>query len=409
MVLGHAVELTGQVVVVAGRRQAHLVGQGVGGQAPVQAADGLVPEELDGVAIARHPGGDLGGARDWRAVGTHQMLCPQGEDVVDPGQQDLGVAVFLAADGEDVEQGRPDQVLDAGSKLGEPEGDAVVGVGGGVVDLHRQPGQGQALAAPKDVRGRNITGGEGGVLGVAEVQAQARVDRSVGAFGGQAQTELVNQAPGIGRADLAGGAGQVQGNALMPQYGQVGTTRIRQGRRRATDVMEVAVEYRRQGGGGVGPHLGQGRAHLLHALAGVDGDQAFRPLEEGLVGQAIAHQGPDPRPHRVQPALQPGGVIDVALVRPLAEGPRADLCRIGVETAHVHLPQGDYSPGCRVARPPEGFKSQFTAIRRLGGMAGARFARQSRPATSAFASARRSGGRGLLSGGRGGPGRGLPG
>ena len=334
MVLGHAVELAGQVVVVAGRRQAHLVGQGVGGQAPVQAADGLVPEELDGVAIAGHPGGDLGGARDRRAVGTHQMLRPQRENVVDPGQQDLGVTVFLAADSKDVEQGRPDQVLDAGSKLGEPEGDAVVGVGGGVVDLHRQPRQGQPLAAPEELRGRNIPGGEGPVLGIAEVQAQALVDQGVGPLGGQAQPELVDQAPGIGRADLARGPGQVQGNALMPQDRKVSATRIRQGRRRAADVVEVAVEHRRQGHGGVGPHLGQGRAHLLHALARVDGDQALRPLDEGLVGQAIAHQGPDPRPHRVQPALQPGGMVDMAKVRPLAEGARANLCRIGVETAH---------------------------------------------------------------------------
>ena len=203
-----------------------------------------------------------------------------------------------------------------------------------MVDLHRQPRQGQPLAAPEELRGRNIPGGEGPVLGIAEVQAQALVDQGVGPLGGQAQPELVDQAPGIGRADLARGPGQVQGNALMPQDRKVSATRIRQGRRRAADVVEVAVEHRRQGHGGVGPHLGQGRAHLLHALARVDGDQALRPLDEGLVGQAIAHQGPDSRPHRVQPALQPRGMIDVALVRLLAEGARANLCRIGVETAH---------------------------------------------------------------------------
>jgi hypothetical protein len=37
-------------------------------------------------------------------------------------------------------------------------------------------------------------------------------------------------------------------------------------------------------------------------------------------------------------------MVDVAKVRPLAEGAGANLCRIGVETAHVHPPKGRGHP-----------------------------------------------------------------
>jgi len=202
------------------------------------------------------------------------------------------------------------------------------------VDLDSQPGEVQPLTAAEKLRGRSIAGGEGRVFGIAEVQSQPLVDQGVRPFRRQAQAELVDQPPGIGRADLAGGAGQVQGDALMPQDRQVGAAGVVQGRRRAADVVEVAVEHRRQGGGGVGPHLGQGRAHLLRALAGVDGDQALRPLDEGLVGEAIAHQAPDPGPRGVEPPLKPLGVGDVPTMRLLSQGACPDLGGIGVETAH---------------------------------------------------------------------------
>ena len=185
MVFRHAIELGGQVVVIAGVRQHHRLRQMIGGQALVHPAHGLVPEELDRVAVARGPGLDLGLAGQRRPVRAQHVFRVQAQHMVNARQQHLGVAVFLAPDREDVEQGRPDNVLHADSQVRKPEGDGIIGVGRRVGDLHRQAGDAQGLSAPKR-RGRcHMARCERCVARVAEEKAQPHVDRAVGPIGWQ--------------------------------------------------------------------------------------------------------------------------------------------------------------------------------------------------------------------------------
>ena len=112
MVFGHAVALSGQVVVVCFGWELHGETEVGRQQSAIGETDALVPEELDRVAVPGHALVDHLTARDRRAVSSDEMLGAEREEVVDPGQQHLRIAVLLSADGEDVEQHRPHEVVD---------------------------------------------------------------------------------------------------------------------------------------------------------------------------------------------------------------------------------------------------------------------------------------------------------
>ncbi len=76
MVLGDAVQLACQVVVVALLGQADGVADFAAGEAAVRVAHRLVPDELDAVAVADDPIGKVGSA-DRRPVRTDEVLRPQ--------------------------------------------------------------------------------------------------------------------------------------------------------------------------------------------------------------------------------------------------------------------------------------------------------------------------------------------
>ena len=94
---------------------------------------------------------------------------------------------------------------------------------------------------------------------------------------------------------------------------------------RSADVVEVGVHYGHHWHLSPSAELSQRRGHLLIALAGVDGDDALRALDERLVRQTVAHQGPDPRRDIVECAHHP---------RRLLKGAAVDLLSVDVFDRH---------------------------------------------------------------------------
>ena len=75
--------------------------------------------------------------------------------------------------------------------------------------------------------------------------------------------------------------------------------------------MKVGVQHRHDRAVAHRAQFGDGVAHLLHRLAGVDGDHTIGCLDERLVRQTVAHQRVHPGTHRVQTSLENTTLFDV--------------------------------------------------------------------------------------------------
>ena len=84
-------------------------GQFVGCQPSADAADGLIPQELDRVAIDLDFLGDVVGTAERRTVGGDEVLDIESGDVIEAFEQNSGHDI-PHRDGEHVEQCRPDNV-----------------------------------------------------------------------------------------------------------------------------------------------------------------------------------------------------------------------------------------------------------------------------------------------------------
>ena len=115
---------------------------------------------------------------------------------------------------------------------------------------------------------------------VAEAGPEPDADHAVDTFGGQADAELRHQVALVHGRYLCAGALAVDGDARMGPDRQ----RVDAGHgTRAGNTVEMRVGHGDDGCVGVLTQAGQGALHLLHRLAGVDGDDAARPLHKGLV------------------------------------------------------------------------------------------------------------------------------
>ena len=292
MVFGDAVELGGEVVVVALVGQPDGVAQLHAAEAAVGEPHRLVPQELDGVAVAGDSLLDGVGTADGRAVGRHQVVGVQRQQVVDAVQHDAWVAVLLAANGEHVEQHRPHEVVHGRAEFGEPVGDRVVGVGRCGLHVHREAGHLQfACPVEGSVHG-HVARREGRVRRVAVVEPEAHVRARVGPVDRQRDGELFDEAAPVGGADLCCGSGAIEGDAGVAVDGKPAGIEAAfvENRLGAAHVMEVRVEHGHHRSVGDRAEFGQRGAHLLHALAGVDGDDALGRVDERLVREAVAHQ-----------------------------------------------------------------------------------------------------------------------
>ena len=137
---GHAITFGRDEVVITFGWQIHQVPHIGGCETLVDKPHRLIPDELQGVAIFSHPFGNLGRPRHRRTMGGHQVLGLQRQQVVNPADEHLRVAILLASNGENVEKHRPDQVVHGHAEAFEPESHRIVGIRGRMSDFDGQSG-----------------------------------------------------------------------------------------------------------------------------------------------------------------------------------------------------------------------------------------------------------------------------
>ncbi|CAB4614413.1 unannotated protein [freshwater metagenome] len=126
MVFSNAVTLSSQVVVVGFGRELYLK-TNIGRQhSTIRETNALVPKELDRVAVLGNSITNEFSSRDWRAVRGYQVFRAERQEVIDSIKQDPWISIFLAADGKNIEQNWPHQVVDCDLQGREPIGDGVV-------------------------------------------------------------------------------------------------------------------------------------------------------------------------------------------------------------------------------------------------------------------------------------------
>ena len=327
VVLDNTVELRRQVIVGKGRRQLHYCGKFRAGKPSIDTSDGLIPEKLNRISVLRHPVVYLGGPAQGRSVRTGQVLRGKRAEVVNASEQDPGIAVLLATNRKHIEQRRPNEVVNRKPERWEPERHGVIGVGWCRGDVHLQSGHVDRAGGIERLRRLDVTGGEGCVGGGPEELAEPNVERAIGALGGELERELLDQTARIGRTDLRRGARPIGGDTRMtPDRNRPGRVLI-ENSPSARHVVEVGVHHGNDRRLGNTAKLTKCVSHLLHRLPGVDGNNPFRALNEGLVRQPVSNETPDPRAEFVKPTSQPFAVGDVLPMGDATVGQRDGIGR----------------------------------------------------------------------------------
>jgi len=324
--LGDAVALGREIVVIALRWQLHRQPEIGRQQALIGQTNCLIPEELDGVAITGDAFGDVVTTGHRRTMRGNKMLGSQRHQVIDASDQHLGIPIFLAPDGEDVEQHRPHQVVHRDAKGGEPVGDRVIGIGGCVGDFDGQTGDLDRCPLAEGVRGRDEHTREWRMRGVPVEVTESDVDHTIGTIGGQHHGELLEQAAPVGRRNLGGRSGPIASHLLMgPDRRGARCTRLEH-RLGTAHVMEMRIEHRHDRTVGHVSELGDGLTHLLGGFAGVDGDDPLGGIDERLVRESVTDQAPHASGDLVELAVNDLGLGDMIPVGDLPAG-KGDGCR----------------------------------------------------------------------------------
>ncbi|CAB4966559.1 unannotated protein [freshwater metagenome] len=112
MMFSNAVTLSSQVVIVGFGWELNLK-TNIGRQhSAVRETNTLIPQELERVAVLGNSITNEFSSRDWWAVRSNQVFRPERQKVIDSLKQDSWIAIFLTADGKNIEQNRPHQVVD---------------------------------------------------------------------------------------------------------------------------------------------------------------------------------------------------------------------------------------------------------------------------------------------------------
>ena len=109
----------------------------------------------------------------------NEVIGIERQQVIETAQQHAWVAVLLAADGEDVEQQWPHEVVYAHAKRREPVGDRIVGIGGCVGDFNGEARHGDGGIAGERVGCRDVAVAKRSVRGIAIEVAETHVDNCV--------------------------------------------------------------------------------------------------------------------------------------------------------------------------------------------------------------------------------------
>ena len=119
------------------------------------------------------------------------------------------------------------------------------------------------------------------MLRSAEVETEADVDQGIGSVGRQEDPELVDEPAGRHGSELHADPSAVGDDPFVApdRHGVAGAI----DRGCTGDVVEVGVDHRDDGCGGLLAHGIERPPHLLDRLAGVDGDEAVGAFDKVLV------------------------------------------------------------------------------------------------------------------------------
>ena len=176
------------------------------------------------------------------------------------------------------------------------------------------------------------------MLRIGPEPSESDIDHAVGAVGRHEDPELADDSAQVGRGDLSHGPLAVGGDPLVADDRDEVALGLEHGLG-AGYIVEVGEEDGHDGCRAVLAELGDGMGHLLDVLSGVDGDHSIGPLDERLVRQPVAHEGPHPGAHLRERGCQPIGVGDVVPMGDLTGGHGHGGRGVRLETAGT--------PGCR--------------------------------------------------------------
>ena len=244
MVFGKPIELPSEIAAAEVVGKLHEARELVGRQSSVDPPNGLIPQKLHRVSIRLDLDSDLFGTAQRRSVRADEMFRIESGDVIQAAEQDARIAVFLAPDGEDIEEGRPDNVVHTGSLLREPDGDRVVGVrrcrselAGKSGDLNRH------CVGDRPSRGHEPRR-EWCVLGASELPPEPDIDQTVGPVLVEQHAELLDEASARRCADLGGDPTAIADDPVMSPNVDVATDLVEHGLGTG-DIVEVGVDHRR--------------------------------------------------------------------------------------------------------------------------------------------------------------------
>ena len=308
MVFGKPIELPSEIAAAVVIGKLHEARELVGRQSSVDPPNGLIPQKLHRVSIRLDLDSDLFGTAQRRSVRADEMFRIESGDVIQAAEQDARIAVFLAPDGKDIEEGRPDDVVHARSLLREPDGDRVVGVRRCGSELARESGDLDRHGVGDRPSRCHEARRERCVLRASELPPKPHIDQAVRPVGVEEHAELLDEASARRCTDLGGDPTAIADDPVMPPDVDVATDLVEHGLGTG-DIVKVGVDHRRDRRCGDLAQRTERGGHLLVGLTRVDDDDALGSFDERLVGEAVADKAPHPIGDRPELRREPLGVL----------------------------------------------------------------------------------------------------
>ena len=334
----NAVSLAGEVVLVVQRRQRNLCCNFVHGPTLVDCPNGLIPQELNGVAITLRCFANPVTTRQRRAVRGNQMFGFPRDDVVDSRNQHPRIAVLLAANGKHVEQHWPHGVVHARLQVGKEEVDGVVAVARRKSNLHSLAGDGDFSLIRQRMRDRQEPWSCRRMRRIAIRKAQADVHQTIGAIGWHHDGELFDETTSICGRYLAGSSSLVLRNSSVPMDRQwLHMVAFIEHCLGPFHIVKVGVDHCRNRAVGARSQLLQRKRHLLYRFTRIESDDSIRCIDEGLIRQPIADETPGAGANLVEVAPKHVALGEMVFVYSRAIRRHHGALAIWFEAARCHL------------------------------------------------------------------------
>ena len=159
--------------------------------------------------------------------------------------------------------------------------------------LYRHAGDGERRALTQRMSDRHITRHGWCVVGVLIETTETNVHVAIGTFYWHHNGELFNNAARVGRRNFAQRAFLVKRDLFVTVNRQwCDVIAFFKDGLRAFHVMEVRVNHGGDWSIRDGAQLSQCSSHFLNRFTRIDGDDAFRCLNECLVRKTVANESP---------------------------------------------------------------------------------------------------------------------